>query len=79
MDRRKYNRLSNSSVILGYYNEFVLLRHEFSEMYPMLHPDEIFRSEWKWVLSELQIKREKELIQENISEYVSDQRNKRNN
>lgn len=59
--------MSNSNYILSRYNEFSMLRQEIVKIYPSLTPEYIQKSPYHWILSELQLNNEKQLIQLNES------------
>ena len=72
--------MSNSDSILSQYNEFTLLRVEFSRLYPSLKPDEIFDKPYNWILNEITMNSELNMIQENMQEIIraeSEAKNKR--
>ena len=51
----------------------MMLRHEFSELYPSMKPDEIYNSNYWWILNELTLKAEKSMIAENVAEIMKEQ------
>jgi len=77
-ERQMIGLLSSADLILSKWNEFTLLRIEFSKLYPSLKPDEIFDSDYNWVLNELTLQAEQRMLEDNINEiFLQTTKNKR--
>ena len=69
---------SNSNIILSRFNEFSLFRQDFLQTFSQFHPDEVFNSNFGYLLTELQMIREKEMISKNIQLMEIKQQEKKN-
>jgi len=70
-------RQSNVNYIIGFHNEFRILRHDFIEIYPTYKLEEVNNMQIGEVVREIQYNNEIKLIELNITELYKKQNEKK--